>query len=347
MKRLIWHNPKEGVFEICGLAWFEKERVYRRLLVKPSYRVSEVVDKLADCTAGSQIRFKTDSNLLRIKVLLSGKSDIPYMPATGQSGFDCYIGSFGNYRYLKTTKFFPVSRRMYEFTFFEFKDKKRRLRDVTLNFPLYNGVKKVSIGLEEGSSILPPEIFRVAGKIIVYGTSITQGGCASRPGMAYTNILSRWLGIEFINLGFSGSGRGEPEMARIITQIGFPVLYILDYEGNSGGLKYYRKTLPQFIRILRKAQPKIPILVISHIPYSAEIFDAEVKKAQRDRKKFTIELVKKLRSGGDKNMYFKDGYELLGKDFYECTVDGVHPTDLGFMRMAEGLFPVIKNILNI
>lgn len=269
---------------------------------------------------------------------------MPHMPSTGESGFDCYIGNFGKMKYLTTTKF-PVGSKNFEFTFFEFKE--RKIRNITLYFPLYNGVKEVLIGLENRSTVLPPQPFKKKGRIIVYGTSITQGGCTSRPGMAYTNIISRKLGIEFINLGFSGSGKGEPEMAKLITHIENPICYILDYEPNCMGLKYYRKTLPEFIKILRKANKNIPILVISHIPVAAENFYNDVKKAQQDRKKFEIRLIKKLRKKGDKKLYFKDKYHLLGRDFYECTVDGVHPNDLGFMRMANAITPVIKKILKL
>lgn len=344
-KNMIWYSIKEKPFEISGLAWFEKEGIYRRLPEKPDYKISESVNTLADCTAGVQLRFKTNSAILRIKGrLLNPSGRMPHMPSTGEGGFDCYIGNFGKMKYLTTTKF-PVRSKNFEFTFFEFKERKKR--DITLYFPLYNGVKEVFIGLEKNANLLPPEPFKRKGRIIVYGTSITQGGCASRPGMAYTNILSRKLGIEFINLGFSGSGKGEPEMAKIITQIENPLCYVLDYEPNCMGLKYYRKTLPQFIKILRKKSKNIPILVISHIPVAAENFDSEVKKNQTDRKEFEMGLIKKLRKEGDKKLYFKDGYELLGKDFHECTVDGVHPNDLGFMRMANSLTPVFKKILKL
>jgi len=180
---------------------------------------------------------------------------------------------------------------------------------------------------------------------VVYGTSITQGGCACRPGMAYTNILSRRLNLEFINLGFSGNGRGEPEVARIIATLPEPACFVLDYEANCTDPEQLRKTLPEFIRILRAAHPRIPLLVISRIPYAAEDHKPVAHGRRLERRDIQSQCVETFRQAGDSRIFFQDGSNLLGADFDECTVDGSHPTDLGFLRMAEGLEPVFRKIL--
>jgi hypothetical protein len=264
-----------------------------------------------------------------------------HMSATGECGFDCYVGPAGKMRYANTIRYDRAQVR-YESVVFE-TDAPRRRREITLNFPLYNGVKDVRVGLERGARVWRPLPLR--GRVVVYGTSITQGGCASRPGMCWTNIASRTLGMEFINLGFSGNGRGEPEVARTIASIPRVSLFVLEYEGNCVSTEKLKETLPEFLRILRAAHPKTPILVASRIAFARDLWLAEPLRWRRERKAFQRRTVAKLRAAGDRRIFFVDGSTLLGRDFDECAVDGVHPTDLGFMRIADGMIPQIRKAL--
>jgi len=338
---LKWFTPKEAPFKLAGFAWFAKEQIYRRLPAKPASPLPQAVDSLANCTAGGQIRFQTDSKRVSVRVRLSGPANMCHMPSTGQCGFDCYIGPPRAQRYCGTAKY-DHTQLSYECTLFE--RARTEMCNVTLNFPLYQGVEEVSVGLEPGSAVEPPLPFRGDGCVVAYGTSITQGGCACRPGMAYTNILSRRLNIEFVNLGFSGSGRGEPEVARTIAEVANPACFILDYEANAGGEVLFN-TLPEFIRILRAAHRRVPILVVSRIAFAWDAYDEGALRDRIRRRDFQRETVEDLRSKGDRQIFFHDGSEMLGADFDECTVDGVHPTDLGFIRMATALEPVVESIL--
>ena len=206
-------------------------------------------------------------------------------------------------------------------------------------------MEEIEIGLDAGAQILPFPPYAYTGRLIFYGSSITRGGCASRPGMAYTNILSRRLNIETVGLGFSGNGRDDPEVARLIAQIPDPRLLVLDYEPNRVSTELFRQTLPQFIRIFREAHPLVPILVVSRIPSASDLVDENVLQARCKRREFQRQAVADLRAAGDANIFFYDGSTLLGDDFDECTVDGIHPTDLGFLRIANGLEPVLRAIL--
>ena len=340
--KLNWYSPKEEPFQLAGFAWLGTDNVYRRLLVEPEHPLPDSVNSLADSTAGGQIRFQTDSQRLAIRVQLAGPPGMYHMPPTGQCGFDCYLGPVGSSRYCSTSHL-GAREDSYECDLFSLPT--AALRQVTLNFPLYQGVKEVTIGLEDGSDIQPPPPYDNESKVVVYGTSITQGGCACRPGMAYTNILSRHINLEFINLGFSGSGRGEPEVAHTMAAISTPACYVLDYEANSG--EGIRNTLHPFIEILRSSHPVVPILVVSKIRYAAEQFNKEADLARESRKEFQRQTVEELRKAGDDHIFFKDGTELLDDRFDECTVDGVHPSDLGFQQMADGLFPALQEILEI
>ena len=342
-KPLKWHSPMEAPFRLAGFAWFKVDRLYRRLPLHPIEKLPQSVDSLANCTAGGQIRFQAVTSRLSVKVRLNGVADMNHMPATGQCGFDCYLGPTLRQRYCSTTKY-DHRQSTYTCTLFELPRAEKF--NVTLNFPLYRAVEEVHVGLDEGAEVLPPPPYENDGRVIVYGTSITQGGCASRPGMAYTNILSRRFNREFINLGFSGSGRGEPEVAKTMAEIANPGLFVLDYEGNCESTERLRESFPEFIRILREAHPRVPILAVSRIPFAVELINDAAFALRLERKVLERETVDSLRAAGDGLVHFLDGSTLLGEDFDECTVDGVHPCDLGFMRIADGLTPVLRKILD-
>jgi lysophospholipase L1-like esterase len=342
MSEILWHSPINKPFHIAGFPWLEQDGVYRRLPLKPEHSLPPAVDYLANCTAGGQIRFQTDSSRLSVKVRLTGTADMNHMPATGQCGFDCYIGMPGEQMYYNTTKY-DHTKKEYEFEMFD--KMEAGLQNITLYFPLYQGVEEVLIGLDPEAEVLTPPPYVNNNRIVIYGTSITQGGCAARPGMAYTNILSRKMNFEFINLGFSGNGKGEAEVAQTISEIPNPELFILDYEANSVSPELFQSTLPEFIRIYRSKHPEVPILMISQIRFARELFDRGLLELRLKRKKIQMDIVKGFREQGDHKVYFYDGEHLLGADFNECTVDGVHPTDLGFMRMAEQLAPILKKYI--
>jgi hypothetical protein len=336
---LVWHQPSEAPFQLCGFPWFAAEGVYRRLPKAPEPALPEAVDGLANHTAGGQIRFRTDATTLAIRVTLLGISTMPHMALTGQSGFDCYLGNPP--RYYRTSAFASTDKDY--FTQF-YSLPAAEMRSVVLNFPLYQGVESVEVAVNEGAQLLSPAPFADLRPIVFYGTSITHGGCACRPGMAYPNLLSRWMNREMINLGFSGSGRGEPALAHCLAAIPDPACYVLDYEANSS-LEGLKETLVPFIGILRAAHPTVPILVLSRIRFSYELVHADSLRNREDCKAFQQETVTALRAQGDTNLHFYDGSTLLGEDWEECTVDGVHPTDLGFWRMAHGLLPVLGQLV--
>ncbi|MBP1964483.1 SGNH/GDSL hydrolase family protein [Paenibacillus aceris] len=340
-KSLYWHSPLKPPFQIAGFGWLQGEGRYRRLPEKPAWELPQAVNLLANCTSGGQIRFTTDAISFSVKVKLKGAADMYHMPATGQCGFDCYLGGPGEQMYYGTTKY---DHQLAEYESVLFANLNRETRDITLNFPLYQGVDELWIGLDPAAQLFPPPVYESKKKVIVYGTSITQGACASRPGMSYTNILSRRFNIEFLNLGFSGSGKGEPELAHLLAEIEDPACLILDYEANVS-TELLQQTLPNFIAIYRERHRTTPILVISRITHAKERFEAQMAKDRADRKQIAKRTVEERRERNDANIYFCDGSHLLGEEAQECTVDGSHPTDLGFLRMADGLTPILQQIL--
>ena len=337
---IVWFDPKNEPFQLVGFEWISQDGIYRRLPVEPDWEIRKPVDALANHTAGGQVRFTTDSRRILVRAKLRERSGMYHMPPTGQSGFDLYVKDGDKYVYLKTSRFEHDAIR-YEVELFKGND--RQQRDFIINFPLYNGVDSLWIGVEEGAQIKAPPPYGRHGKTVIYGTSITQGGCVARPGMAYSNILSRWLDMQFVNLGFSGNGKGEPALAHLINEIDDVSLIVLDYEANVG--RDIKKTLGNFVKILRVKHPETPILIMSKIRYVRERDGTENYAILMENRDFQKNLVETRRAAGDRNIWFLDGSEVLGPDYDECTVDGVHPTDLGSYRIAEAMLPVLEKLL--
>ncbi len=315
--------------------------MYRRLPLKPADPLPKAVDDLANNTAGGQVSFTTNSRILKLDVELTGTDTMDHMAPTGSRGFDVYVGPPRQQRFLAVTRF-AVKDQACEVILFQ--NTQIRWRIFTINFPLYQGVRKLRIGLEAAALIKAPPPFAIRQPIVIYGTSITQGGCAARPGMAFANILSRRLNAEVINLGFSGSGQAEPEVARTIATIPDPALLVVDCDANCSD-NILENRLPEFINILRAAHPKTPLLLISRIRFARDWADSENERLRKKRMNFQRHLVERRQKQGDRHIHFLDGRSLLGEDGDECTVDGVHATDLGFFRMVEVLEPLIRRLV--
>jgi lysophospholipase L1-like esterase len=263
---------------------------------------------------------------------------MPHMPATGVSGVDLYVNTGSSWHWLATGRptnttnstalvaSLPAQRREY-----------------LLHLPLYNGVSNVEIGITGGASIAAlPREQKTAKPIVFWGTSITQGGCASRPGMVHTAILGRRLDVPVINLGFSGNGKMEPEVAALIAEIDAAV-YVMDCLPNCTADEVKERTAP-LVAILRKARPATPIVLVEDRTYA----DAFLIQSRKDRNSSARAALKaeyeKLVAAGERNLHYLRGDTLLGADG-EDTVDGSHPTDLGFVRQAEAMESILAPLL--
>ncbi len=343
-----WWAPDEAPLRLSGFAWYGQDRALRRLPVSSTGVVPEAVDALARATTGGQISFRTDARRILVAARMAGPARMDHMPPTGQSGFDCYIGEPGAMTHAGVARFGP-ERTDYVATVLDLPEgEPDRVREVVVNCPLYQGVHEVAIGVPDEAQMAAPTPYAGPGQIILYGTSVTQGGCASRPGMVYSNILGRALQMPVVNLGFSGNGRGEPEVAEVIATAPDPALFILDYEGNSGGADALARTLPAFIAILRAAHPRVPILVLTRVPYAREAAFPTVTHRRSACREVAREVVGSLRDRGDEKLHLFECGDLLPAGIVdECTVDGAHLTDLGFWFMAQGLEPPVRELLDL
>ncbi len=330
-KDFTWHDMKSEPFEVRGLAVCEGEK-FLRLPEELLPRVSEGVRVLAHHTAGGHVRFRTDAARIAVRASsLFPDSSMNHMALTGSKGLDVYAN--GEYcatiRPGTTDEWFEGVCEM-----------KPGMKDVEINMPLYNGLTHLLIGIGAGASVLAARPYRFNEPVVYYGSSITQGGCASRPGNCYQGFLSRWLDADQVNLGFSGSARGEGEMAEYIARLPM-CAFVFDYDHNAPDVEHLRRTHEPFFQIVRRARPELPVIFVtkpdgSHDPHGEE------------RRELIYETYKCARENGDARVWFVDGRTLFGeKDREDCTVDGCHPNDLGFYRMAQAIYPALKEALSV
>ncbi|MDD4817764.1 MAG: SGNH/GDSL hydrolase family protein [Victivallaceae bacterium] len=343
---LLWRNAEDQSFELSGLAFHRRGEPFRRLPLHPvPAEPNEGVTYLAWHTSGVMLRFRSDTLRVAVKSEAYYGELMDHMAQTGNCGCDLYIDG----RFIGVSRY-PVLQKKYQVDLFNCPAAERKIRDFCINFPLYDGVKAFEVGIETTATVAPPSPWSRKERIVWYGTSIQQGGCASRPGTGLTNIVSRALNTEIINLAFSGSGRGEPEMAQLMCQVSDPAMFVLDYEANVQTAAAMRSTLPVLIDIIREKYPRLPIVVISRIAYSHDLIAGYPDNTSRESRLEGAQIqrseVERRRAAGDGYISFIDGGELLGEDFWECTVDGIHPTDLGFRRMADRLVPRLAAVLN-
>lgn len=208
---------------------------------------------------------------------------------------------------------------------------------------LYDGVSELEIGTDPGYEFIPESVVKRAAPIVMYGTSILQGGCVSRPGMAFTNILGRWLDREVVNLGFSGNAILDPEVAQLMARVENPAVFVLDNVPNCKPEVILERG-EAFVRILREAHPSVPVVFVEMAHYSYDWVSASSFEAVEARNAAQRTVYERLQAAGYKNLHYVPGALLNGTDG-EATVDYVHTTDLGQTRYAQALYPVLKELL--
>jgi hypothetical protein len=336
---LAWHDVRALTVE--GRGWPENElkAPFDRLPAKAEGKVRPAVWGLSHDSAGICVRFASDSPTIHCRwALLKSNLAMPHMPATGVSGVDLYMNTNRGWHWLATGRpTIPTNTAALVTSL------PKQRREYLLYLPLYNGVSSVEVGVSQEASLSPlPREGKAVKPIVFWGTSITQGGCASRPGMVHTAILGRGLNVPVINLGFSGNGKMEPEVAKLLAELDAAV-YVIDCLPNCTAVEVTERTAP-LVGIIRKGRPTTPIVLVEDRTYA----DAFVVSARRERNSTSRAALRaeyeKLVASGDKNLHFLRGDTLLGGDG-EDTVDGSHPTDLGFLRQAEAMNTILRPLV--
>ncbi|QDU93652.1 SGNH/GDSL hydrolase family protein [Lignipirellula cremea] len=323
-----------------GQAWKEVKAPYDRLPAKAEGVVRDPVWSLSRHSAGMAARFVTDATEIHARwTLTSPNLAMSHMPATGVSGVDLYVRTDEGWRWLAVGR---PSAQTNSVTLVS--GLSPGVREYLLYLPLYNGVSSVEVGVPAANVIkkAPPRPKHLAKPILFWGTSITHGACASRPGTTHSAILGRRFDRPIINLGFSGNGKMEPEVAQLAAELD-PAVYVIDCLPNMNASEVEQR-VEGLVEILRKAHPTTPIVLAEDRTY-ANAFLIPSKAERNATSRVALRAgFERLQKKGVKHLYYLPGDTQLGADG-DDTVDSSHPNDLGFMRMADAFDKVLRPLL--
>lgn len=305
---------------------------YRRMSAEAAAKITENILMISSETAGGRVRFATDSPRIAIYAEYSSVAKLSNYPLSATMGFDIYSGE----RFIGV--FVPPFDAMesYESVITApFGD--GLMHEYTVNFPICSEVTRLLIGIDEGCAISSGGGYGAAVPVVFYGSSTTQGACASRPGNTYESIISRALDCDYVNLGFWGNARGDGGMAEYIANMEMSA-FVYDYDYNAPSPEFLEKTHEKMFRAIRNAQPTLPIIIMTAPkPYPTETDSV--------RERIIYKTYKNACDMGDKNVYFLSGSEILAPVGDVALTDNIHPGDVGFAAIAAALIPILKKIL--
>lgn len=326
-------------FPLIGKGFADTQNRYERLPASLEGKTRPPVWSLSKNCSGLAIRFRTNSPIIAAKWEVTGDVVMNHFTMTGIKGLDLYCLKNGKWQFVNTAR--PKEKAT---TAVIIKNMPKQEMEYMLYLPLYDGLASLEIGVNVNSEIGQPLVDspRTGAPVVFYGTSITQGGCASRAGMSYPNILSRMLDREIVNLGFSGNGQLDLEVAEAMATIDASC-FVIDCLPNVSVAQMNEK-YSRFLEILREKKPDTPILLVETILFPHRHFDQTVFTLLQQKNETLQRIFTEQKKGGDRNIYYLKSDKLIGDD-QEATVDGVHLTDLGFLRMADNLYPVIRRLI--
>ncbi len=339
---LAVYNAEHAPFRIHGLYSQKEDGLFARMPKEIAERTSKKVGLLYTNTAGARLRFATDSRTLAVGAVYPPMS-FPSERSVALSGasaccFDLYADGKHCQVLSPTTLIrrgsvvsFELSDGRYE-AFVSFAEKK--MRQITLCFPSFVNISDLFVGLDENAVLTEAEPYVNDLPVVFYGSSITQGACASRSGNTYENILSRKFSFDYINLGFAGACKSETPIIDYLCALPMRIL-VYDYDHNTPSAEYLKDTHLPSLKKLRKAHPDIPIILLSK-PNQHNGKEEAIK-----RMRVIEESYESLRRESSAPVHFINGQTIFeSHDREMMTIDNTHPTDLGFYCMAEALSEV-------
>ena len=327
-----FYDSLQKPFSLHGV--FYEDGKFRRLPEQVAKDTNDGVHWLHDNTAGGRIRFRTDSPYIAIHCEMPFVGFMSHFALTGSASFDLYVrNEHGIEQFVGPYVGDVNNMEGYEGVLHPAGS---GMREYTINFPTYSQVSALYIGLDENAKVEAPAPYKIQKPVVFYGSSITQGACASRPGTAYESIVSRRFDFDYINLGFSGSARGEQVMADYIAGLDMSV-FVMDYDYNAPTVEHLAETHQPFFNTIRKAYPDIPIILMARPQFHRN--EENIKRLQVIQA--TYDNAVKV---GDTNVYLLDGPALMALAQDEGMVDGAHPNDCGFVSMAKAVGDVMEKI---
>lgn len=331
---IVWHDPRKAPFSLYGV-YFDGE-CYRRMPEDIAKNVNDGVHELSKHTAGGRVCFTTDSDFVAISYRRASLWKLSHMALSGSAGFDLYIRIDGKETYYGA--FVPNQSTTGYDSILKFPTKEKR--EIIMHFPLYAGVTQLALGLCERASLEKWGGYKNEKPVVFYGSSITQGACSCTPGNDYAGRVSRRFDTNYINLGFSGSAKGEDAMMEYIASLDMSC-FVYDYDYNAPDAAHLEKTHYNGYRKVREAHPDMPIVMMSAPNYDRLTVD------MHKRRDVIAASYERALAEGDKNVYFVDGKKYFSTfNFDGCSVDGTHPNDLGFYRMAQAVIEQMEKFWN-
>ena len=338
----VWHDASE--FPVYGKITDDTSARYERLTASLQDVARTPVWNLGRNSAGLYIRFTSNSLAIHLRWVPLTNKTMSHMADTGTKGLDLYGLTEEGWRFVRSARPKEGLKRG------EVQTAKlvcgKVEREYMLYLPLYDGLASLEIGVEEGSFIKAPSVETPSNykPVIMYGSSILQGGCCSRPGMAHTNILARRLDRTVINLGFSGNALIDYEIAEYMASHPDPGVFVLDYVPNATKDQIDERA-EKFFRILRDAHPSTPVVFVEVPYFPTRAFDKGADRVWQGKNEAQRRVFEKLKKAGEKNIFYISSEGMIGYDA-EATVDGLHFTDLGMMRYVDHVFPTIEKALS-
>ena len=326
-------------FELIGKGFTDTQNPFGRLPLSIKERTRPPVWSLSKNCSGLAIRFRTNSTVIAAKWEVTGDVVMNHFAPSGIKGLDLYGLKNGKWQFVNSAR--PAGKKT---TAVIIDHMAGELMEYLLYLPLYDGLANLEIGVQPSAVIGNPEINSPQKEkpVVFYGTSITQGGCASRAGMAYPNQLSRMLDRQIVNLGFSGNGQLDPEIAEFMAGIDASC-FVMDCLPNVS-IAQMQEKYARFVEIIREKKPYVPILMVETILFPHMYYDQTVYSLLQEKNATLQKIFAEQKKRHDRNIYYVKGDRLIGNDS-EGTVDGVHLTDLGFLRISQNLYPVILKLI--
>lgn len=335
---LDWHDVTKWGIEGRILPDQDRKLWFDRLPSSAEGKVTDAVWNLSRDSAGMMARFKTSSSAISVHYKVrKSQLGMPHMPATGVSGIDLYArDNDGKWKWVQVTK--PATQEVQTEII---QGLEPGVREYAAYLPLYNGIEFLKIGVEKGASF---EGLAPRGKpIVFYGTSITHGACASRPGMVHTNILGRKLDMPIVNLGFSGNGRMDQAVGEFLVQLDAAV-FVIDCLPNMQPADVTAKCEP-LVKLLRAAKPNTPIVLVEDRRFTNDWITPKKRQFHTDNHAALRKAYDSLVAQGIEKLFYIHGDSLYGDDT-EGATDASHANDLGFMRQADVFEPVLRKALS-
>ena len=331
----------------------ETERTYARLprYVKDSIPEGRELWDRQQCSSGIGVRFATNSTRIGCKYTLYWDTHMIHMADTGLKGTDLYILEGDSvWRHVNTNRPYVKKdengnkTKLVESTYVSNLDGK--MHEYVIYFPLYDGIEDFSVKVDSGAVITKgsPEVINANRRIVAYGTSILQGGCASRTGMAATNIIGRELNCEVVNLGFSGEDKQDTYVARAMATIPDVDVFLLDPVPNCTEMMCDTLTY-NFVKTLRALRPDVPIVMLEGPIYPYARYDSFFGKYLPKKNDAFRRNYERLKAENPNNLYYVTSEGLDGPED-DGTVDGIHLTDLGFLHYANKMIPILRPLLD-